>query len=319
MTSVFASSLVDFRKTLAFLDTTTKQLASESTVLTPYKVLSLLDSGTIGSGIVPDSVDVRAIVAEEICEMALPAILDKGANYLSHAKLRHAALGSSHDAQTIRDKFRVLLDSAYVSYLQHDLPKGYGFVSYPAHMFHQPRDLVNRFPGLQQRSWQYAYPIVYELSGLRGRRSNSTTLGWIVYSYLRPVTMKEDLQLSRDKILEAVRVIEKLNGSLAALGGLTASLTDGGKYLVDKTSCSVTTGHSFTIANIINMMVKAVDRVGLPLEKARVAVVGASGSVGSGIAQMCAPRVAELILIDKRELNPVAQKNQASLRRPHFY
>jgi len=56
------------------------------------------------------------------------------------------------------------------------------------------------------------------------------------------------------------------------------------------------------------MMVKAADRVGLPLEKARVAVVGASGSVGSGIAQMCAPRVTELILIDKRELNPVVKK-----------
>ena len=178
MTSVSFSPLTDFRKTLAFLDETSRQIASEGTVLTPYKVLSLLDSGAIGSGgTVPSSVDARTIVAEEICEMALPAMLDKGANYLTYAEFRHTALDSPYDAQAIRDKFSVLLDSSYVKYLQHELPKGYGFVSYPAHMFHKPRDLVNRFPGLQERYWQHAYPVVYELSGLRGRRSNSEILG----------------------------------------------------------------------------------------------------------------------------------------------
>src|SRR6185436_20189334 len=62
----------------------------------------------------------------------------------------------------------------------------------------------------------------------------------------------------------------------------------------------VTTGDSYTIAMAVEAVRKAAEVMGIPLETATAAVVGATGSIGSVCAEMLANDVGELILIGRR-------------------
>ena len=294
------STLADFRQGLEILDETVRRHASDALLPTPYRLLRLLEAGDLR---LPNRYagNLHDVLSQEICEMALPAILDGGANYLTYARLRHEALRRPFDAQLLRDKLALLQRSSYVHHLAHDLPRGYGFVAYPGHVHHEPRDFVDRFPGKFARYESCAYPVVYEMEGLRCPETDRPIPGWIAFSYIRPEAMRERRAHMRGKITESVRAVEQLNGALTGLGGLTASLTKRGHLVAEQASRRVTTGHAYTIVNIMNLMHEGARAVGLDLDRAVVAVVGAAGSVGSGLAQLCADcNVARLILIDRR-------------------
>lgn len=308
------SSLNNFRLALAVMNDAVVRLASDELLLTPYKLLTLLESDE--AAIAPCSdrnlCDITGILAEEICGMVLPAMLDEGANYIEYSELRNAVLEQPFDLQLLQNKFSILQDSRYFNYLRRDLPKGYGFVAYPAHVFHSPRNFVQLFPGNTEKYWSYTYPLVYEIEGLKDHRYNKPIPGWVVFSYIRPHEMRHNRQLMRAKIADSIRVTEKLNTALTGLGGLTASLTEGGRYLVSQIAHRITTGHAYTIANITNLMLETVKAVQLPLEEAVIAVVGAAGSIGSGIAQLCANhKIKQLILVDERPLDEIIAKIQS--------
>ena len=299
MQKISPSDLKQFKNAAAALDKAFSRAAADNTVLTPYKALPLFERGP----------EVKTILAEEICEMALPAILDNGRNYLLSAQLRNSILGLADNTRLIKDKFSILSDAYFITYLTKRIPEGYGFIAYPGYMLMESKDFAARFPVNPERYFEYTYPVVYELEGLRKYTDNSPIPGWMAFFFAKPAKMPEQTALVKQKILEAVSAVERLNGRLIGLGGLSASLTKGGEYLLDKTSAHVTTGHGYTIANIINTMLEAAKSVELSLKDTVIAVVGAAGSVGSGIARMSATQgIKQLILIDHRSLESTIQK-----------
>jgi len=114
------------------------------------------------------------------------------------------------------------------------------------------------------------------------------------------VMLLRDRDRARRKILAAVRLAEKLGARIVCLGALTASLTDGGRYIVSQgTSCKVTTGHSYTVATVIATARKAAQIRKIPFEQITIAVVGACGSIGSACSRWLAQEtVGRLILYD---------------------
>ena len=73
---------------------------------------------------------------------------------------------------------------------------------------------------------------------------------------------------------------------------------------------AVTTGNSYTVATAVEGALDAARRMGIDIARAKVAVVGATGSIGRTCAQMLAPRAAEIALIgrDLTRLEP-SRKN----------
>jgi predicted amino acid dehydrogenase len=117
------------------------------------------------------------------------------------------------------------------------------------------------------------------------------------------------VELFRSKVVEAVIALERLNSRIIGLGGLSASYTDGGQYLIGKTRAAITTGHNYTVANMVNTLQEAVQARSMKMTDLVVAIVGAAGSVGSGVATICAAiGVKELILIDKREVQDLVHQ-----------
>lgn len=125
----------------------------------------------------------------------------------------------------------------------------------------------------------------------------------VVQGYVLGITMSaENLLKDRKKALKKIRnalYLAKGKGvSIAGLGGLTSSLSAGGKELLD-IDINITTGHAYTAFNVTQNLINLTKIVGIPISKLKVAVVGAAGSIGSTTAQILAREsYDEILLID---------------------
>jgi len=104
-----------------------------------------------------------------------------------------------------------------------------------------------------------------------------------------------DRRAGAGKVTAAVDRAVRAGADLVGLGGLTAPVTNGGTVLRRRTDIGVTNGNAFTAA-IVHRQVKDLLR---GAAEGRVAVVGATGSVGSAVTRLLArdAEVSELALV----------------------
>lgn len=111
--------------------------------------------------------------------------------------------------------------------------------------------------------------------------------GWII---LVPCSARQMMGLGQtgrnvlNRINDAVDLAVKLGANMVGLGALTASVTRGGQRLSERTDIGVTNGNAFTAF----MTLEGIKKL-LPFCQERdpqIALVGASGSVGSCLAQL---------------------------------
>ena len=108
-----------------------------------------------------------------------------------------------------------------------------------------------------------------------------------------------------DKIIQAARKAKELGASIVGLGAFTAVVGDAGLTVAQNVDIAVTTGNSYTVATALQGIRYAADTMGMSSENASVAVLGATGSIGSACARILARDVGNLVLaarsLDKLE------------------
>jgi predicted amino acid dehydrogenase len=104
---------------------------------------------------------------------------------------------------------------------------------------------------------------------------------------------------ARERVERAVDHAVALGASVVGLGALTAPVTAGGVALRGRSDIAVTNGNAFTAAVIHDQVRDLLQRSG----SGRVAVVGATGSVGSTVAKLVARNrdADELVLVGRHE------------------
>ncbi|MGD2146826.1 MAG: shikimate dehydrogenase [Anaerolineae bacterium] len=128
-------------------------------------------------------------------------------------------------------------------------------------------------------------------------------------------------QVVYDRIVWAGRLAQRQGAGLLALGPLASGVGDGGVTIAQRLNMPVSTGNSLTVASAVAALEQAVELAGrrgpgrtVSLAKdsaggrpspgtATAAVVGASGSIGLGCAELLAPLVQQLILVGHREID----------------
>jgi predicted amino acid dehydrogenase len=96
--------------------------------------------------------------------------------------------------------------------------------------------------------------------------------------------LTEDRRWVLRKIEQAVDRAVELGASVVGLGALTAPVTAGGRLLRDRPGLTVTTGNAFTA----HLTVEALRRLLPAAPGGHIAVVGATGSVGSCVVRLLA-------------------------------
>jgi len=179
------------------------------------------------------------------------------------------------------------------------------------HPIHPKRDISRKYPFLGRivTDWQIKllspyFPPVYlsEVEGITSVSTNKTIQGWLIACPLSPIHFLElpEKRVYR-KIIETGHLAERLGAKILGLGAYTSVVGDAGITIAEALEVPVTTGDSYTISMAIQAVRQAAQIMDIPMENARAAVVGATGTIGRVCSDLLADEVAELYLISRQQ------------------
>ncbi|HEY3375637.1 MAG TPA: hypothetical protein VGK02_11355 [Candidatus Aquicultor sp.] len=152
--------------------------------------------------------------------------------------------------------------------------------------------------------------VISEVSGIKSK-TGAEAIGWFIVVPFLPhqfTDLDEDYVI--EKIVKACDVGRKEGAKIIGLGAFTAIPGGGGKLVAQASRVPVTTGNTYT-AVLANEGAKAAARkMGIEPAASTLAVVGATGSIGSISAEVLAKDFEQVILIgrDKNRLETLKER-----------
>ncbi|MBX3095454.1 MAG: hypothetical protein KF812_01195, partial [Fimbriimonadaceae bacterium] len=142
--------------------------------------------------------------------------------------------------------------------------------------------------------------LVSEITGITGKNGSEAS-GVFIGLPLTPRQMIETLPLERvyDRIVQCAELAHREGAKIIGLGAFTSVVGDGGITVANRSPIAVTTGNSYTVATAIQGTLKACELLGINLEEAHLAVVGATGSIGKTCATLLSPSFARTYLVGR--------------------
>ena len=126
--------------------------------------------------------------------------------------------------------------------------------------------------------------VVSKITGLTTSAGKGVT-GIVVGIPMTAVQLLEQRTVAVRKIISAVKLAQSKGAIYVGLGAMTASLSRGGKDVIDNISgVYVTTGRTYTVMNIVRYVEYCLRRFDLNIKTVCVGIVGAAGGIGSGVA-----------------------------------
>jgi predicted amino acid dehydrogenase len=179
------------------------------------------------------------------------------------------------------------------------------------HPLDPKRDVARKYPLLAKvlptpliHFFSAFWPPVYlsRVTGVRSPASGKEIEGWVVAC---PLTARQTLRLPPrivyNKIVQTGRLAQKVGARILSLGAFTAMVGDGGVTVARRLGMPVTTGRSLTVAVAVETLEETARARGISLQSATVAVVGATGCIGSACAELLAPLARALMLVGRQE------------------
>ncbi len=102
------------------------------------------------------------------------------------------------------------------------------------------------------------------------------------------------------KLIEAGKIAEDLGAKIVGLGAYAAWIGKKGATLAKSVNIAVTCGTCYTIVTVVQAVLEAARKVGIPPSEANVTVIGATGGIGGISAQLIARHVARLTLVARK-------------------
>lgn len=152
--------------------------------------------------------------------------------------------------------------------------------------------------------------VASKITGIKSATGASAE-GWFVGCTL---TARQMLQLDQDyvirKIIRAAQKAEELGAKIIGLGAFTSVVGDAGITVSRHVSVGVTTGNSYTAGAGIQALELAARRMDIDMQTCSVAVIGATGSVGTACSHLLADKVSDLTLVarDRTRLEALQQQ-----------
>jgi fatty aldehyde-generating acyl-ACP reductase len=177
------------------------------------------------------------------------------------------------------------------------------------HPLDPKRDVSRKYPALGKLpAWlieflSIFYPPVFisKIEGVQSVENGRSLKGWFIACPLTPnMMLRLPTALVYRKIVQTGKLAEKLGARVLGLGAFTSVVGDGGITIAKQLNIPVTTGDSYTIAQAVHAIEEAAVLLEKPLSTATVAVVGATGAIGSVCAQLLVPQCQQLLLIGRR-------------------
>lgn len=122
--------------------------------------------------------------------------------------------------------------------------------------------------------------------------------GWLLGLAMTPrVLLETPYPVVLKSLLKAGRLAENLGAEILGLGAFTKIAGDRGVTLASQLNIPVTTGNSYTTATAVAGALAAARRMGRDPNTAHVAVIGATGSIGTACCHLLAQEVSGLTVV----------------------
>lgn len=138
-------------------------------------------------------------------------------------------------------------------------------------------------------AFRHLWPVVLsEVEGVISIKNGRNVRGFILTVPLTAKQMLEDRVFAVKRIIDTIKLAEKLGVKIVGLGALISSLTKGGLDLIGKVKPNITTGHALTAHTVTSNLFMFVELFKIDKNKVLVAIVGATGSIGSSSLKILA-------------------------------
>ena len=159
------------------------------------------------------------------------------------------------------------------------------------------------------------FPPLYisEVTGIQSQFNGRELRGWLLACPFTPPTMLSlPVETVYRKIVACGHMAEELGARILGLGAYTSVVGDAGKTIAGRLDVPVTNGDSYTIIMAVKAVREAARVMDIPMQAAKAAVVGATGTIGRTCAELLAGETAELVLVGRRSeaLNEVYERCQ---------
>ncbi|MBL8047813.1 MAG: shikimate dehydrogenase [Chthonomonas sp.] len=142
--------------------------------------------------------------------------------------------------------------------------------------------------------------VMAHVTGLQSK-TGATAEGIYIGCPLTPGMMMQRMPLNQvyDELTYCTELAHREGAKLIGLGAFTSVVGDGGITVEKRSPIPVTTGNSYTVATAIEGALRAAEMVGVDKAASRLAVVGATGSIGRTCAMVMAPMFRDTVLIGR--------------------
>lgn len=179
-------------------------------------------------------------------------------------------------------------------------PVSFGFVVHPPTLRHVRKAIpaMRYVPDglvatLIRRQRPYLISRVRRVSSVLGQEVQ----GFFVVCPLLP---KQMLELETESVLERIvgagRIAERLGAGILGLGGYTSIVGDKGCTVASRLNIAVTSGSAMTAWSAVEAIRRLAEQRAVDPGRATLAVIGASGSIGSLCTKVLAPTVRKVII-----------------------
>ncbi|MCG3206397.1 MAG: hypothetical protein KCHDKBKB_03133 [Elusimicrobia bacterium] len=159
------------------------------------------------------------------------------------------------------------------------------------------------FPLRFVKKWfEFQWPFI--AADITFNSEDGTVLnGKFIISPLWTKHMMKNNELARKKIINAAIFAEKIGCEIIGLGAFTSIVTHDGVDVLNHVNAGITTGNPLSASVAVANLLHAFSLLEVPKNNARVAIIGAAGSVGSGCAELLLDQVKEIHLVDINKIN----------------
>ena len=150
--------------------------------------------------------------------------------------------------------------------------------------------------------FKYLPPFLFSKITQVRSKTGKKIEGYFILCPLLPEQMiKFDEKFVLKKIIKSCKIVEKLGAKIVGLGGYTSVVGDKGVTIAKNINIPVTTGNTLTTWAVVDAILKIAASRNIPLNKSTLAIIGASGSIGSLCTRKLANYFPKIIIAARRK------------------
>lgn len=218
-----------------------------------------------------------------------------------------------------------LISIRYSSYRRGDLDKiaGFGIIGHLYNYNHLVKCLKMLRPQAKLPSREFLSSIYhispsFKMKDIRNFKSKTGQLvdGYFIVATFIPDMMEKSLDIIFSKVVRACRIAEKYGVGIVALGGFTSIIGERiGQQIAGAVDVPITTGNTFTSALAVDGVIKAAKMIDLDICRAKIAIIGGTGDIGSACARALVGLADEIVITGRTKSNLRILKNELSRHR----